>query len=90
MRSDRPTATEWATAVPSGPPRPYPWWLQLSRSASPMMMPLRATQEAEPVTARFADEFGTVAAQAGNDVVDVVDGEHDAAYPEAWLPSARL
>src|SRR5437764_4640542 len=44
---------------------------------------LRATQEAEPVDVLvlrdLADEFGTVAAQAGNDVVDVVDGEHDAA-----------
>src|SRR5215211_2756803 len=44
---------------------------------------LRATQEAEPVDVLvlrdLADEFGTVAAQAGNDVVDVVDSEHDAA-----------
>src|SRR2546423_11207682 len=36
---------------------------------------LRATQEAEPVDVLvlrdLADEFGTVAAQAGNDVVDV-------------------
>src|SRR5438067_12621374 len=43
----------------------------------------RATQEAEPVDVLvlrdLADEFGTVAAQAGNDVVDVVDSEHDAA-----------
>src|SRR5919109_1558819 len=30
----------------------------------------------------LADEFGAVAAQAGNDVVDVVDGEHDAAYAQ--------
>src|SRR3712207_6479446 len=48
--------------------------------------PLRATQEAEPVAVLvlrdLADEFGTVAAQAGNDVVDVVDSEHDAAYAE--------
>src|SRR5437762_4029940 len=47
---------------------------------------LRATQEAEPVDVLvlrdLADEFGTVAAQAGNDVVDVVDGEHDAAYAQ--------
>ena len=37
---------------------------------------LRATQEAEPVAVLvlrdLADEFGTVALQAGNDVVDVV------------------
>src|SRR5438067_11120631 len=48
--------------------------------------PLRATQEAEPVDVLvlrdLADEFGTVPAQAGNDVVDVVDSEHDAAYAQ--------
>src|SRR6195256_6931616 len=47
---------------------------------------LRATQEAEPVDVLvlrdLADEFGTVGAQAGNDVVDVVDSEHDAAYAQ--------
>src|SRR3954463_4621980 len=47
---------------------------------------LGATQEAEPVGVPvlrdLADKFGTVAAQAGNDVVDVVDSEHDAAYPQ--------
>src|SRR6476646_4200272 len=46
----------------------------------------RATQEAEPVDVLvlrdLADELGTVAAQAGDDVVDVVDGEHDAAYAQ--------
>src|SRR3954470_14700008 len=45
---------------------------------------LRATQEAEPVDVLvlrdIADELATVAAQAGNHVVDVVDSEHDAAY----------
>src|SRR4051795_3436883 len=44
---------------------------------------LRATQEADPVDVLvlrdLVEEFGTVAAQAGNDVVDVADGEHDAA-----------
>src|SRR5215217_972104 len=47
---------------------------------------LRAAQEAEPVDVLvlrgLSDEFRTVAAQAGNDVVDVVDGEHDAAYAQ--------
>jgi hypothetical protein len=51
-----------------------------------MMMPLRATQEADPVAVLvlrdLADKFGTVAAQASNDVVDVVDSEHDAAYAQ--------
>jgi hypothetical protein len=49
---------------------------------------LRATQKAEPVDVLvlrdLADEFGTVAAQAGNDVVDVVDSEHDAAYASVF------
>src|SRR5215213_5117478 len=44
---------------------------------------LRATQEAEPVDVLvlrdLADELGAVAAQAGDDIVDVVDSEHDAA-----------
>src|SRR5215216_5613201 len=48
---------------------------------------LRATQEAEPVDVLvlrdLVEEFGTVAAQPGNDVVDVVDGEHDAAYAQS-------
>src|SRR3954447_15360195 len=47
---------------------------------------LRATQEAEPVAVLvlrdLADELGTVRAQAVNDVVDVLDGEHDAAYAQ--------
>src|SRR4051812_44263797 len=47
---------------------------------------LRATQEAEPVAVlvlrELADERCTVAAQAGNDVVDVLDGEHDSAYAQ--------
>src|SRR5215218_2497410 len=47
---------------------------------------LRATQEAEPVDVLvlrdLVEEFGTVAAQAGNDVVDVIDSEHDAAYAQ--------
>src|SRR3954454_17707315 len=51
-----------------------------------MMTPSGATQEAEPVDVLvlrdLADEFGTVAAKAGNDVVDVVDSEHDAAYAQ--------
>jgi len=48
---------------------------------------LRAAQETEPVEVLvlrdLADELRTVAAaQAGNDVVDVIDGEHDAAYAQ--------
>src|SRR3954467_9194458 len=47
---------------------------------------LRATHEAEPVDVLvlrdLVEEFGTVAAQAGKDIVDVVDSEHDAAYAQ--------
>src|SRR3954447_2874746 len=47
---------------------------------------LRAAHEAEPVDVLvlrdLVDEFGTVAAQALDDVVDVVDAEHDAAYAQ--------
>jgi hypothetical protein len=32
----------------------------------------------------LADEFATVAAQARNDIVDVVDSEHDARMPSAF------
>ena len=44
--------------------------------------PLGAADVAEPVAVlvlhQLADEFGAVSAQAGNDILDVVDGEHDA------------
>src|SRR5205823_7902602 len=69
-----------------GPPPAAP----MEVSAEPLGQPdddaLRAAQEAEPVDVLvprdLADEFGTVAAQAGNDVVDVVDSEHDAAHAQ--------
>ena len=45
-----------------------------------------AADVAEPVRVlvlhHFADQFGAVGAQARDDVVDVIDGEHDAADPE--------
>jgi hypothetical protein len=44
--------------------------------------PLGAADETEPVAVlvlrHLADEFGAVSAQAGNDVLNVFDGEHDA------------
>src|SRR4051794_12621637 len=47
---------------------------------------LGATHEADPVDVLvlrdLAEELGTVAAQAGDYVVDVVDREHDAAYAQ--------
>src|SRR5262245_32215048 len=53
-----------------------------------MMMPSGPRQEAAPVDVLvlrdLADELGTAAAPAGNDVVDVVDGEHDAAYASVF------
>jgi hypothetical protein len=47
---------------------------------------LGAADEAEPVgvlvLGDLADELGAVVAEAGDDIVDVVDGEHDAADAE--------
>src|SRR5690606_19150308 len=46
----------------------------------------RTPQEAQPVDVlvlgKFADKLGAVVAQAGDDVVDVLDGEHYATYTE--------
>src|SRR3712207_9209141 len=48
--------------------------------------PLGAADEAEPVAVlvlrHLADELGAVSAKAGNDVLDVVDGEHDSTYAQ--------
>jgi hypothetical protein len=45
---------------------------------------LGAADVAEPIAVlvprHLADEFGAVGAQAGDDVLNVVDGEHDATY----------
>src|ERR687895_1066874 len=69
-----------------GPPPPAPMEVSAELFGQSDDDALRATQEAEPVAVLvlrdLADEFGTVAAQAGNDVVDVIDGEHDAAYAQ--------
>src|SRR5215218_4221951 len=47
---------------------------------------LGAADVAEPIHVlvlhHFADQFGAVGAQARDDVVDTIDGEHDAADPE--------
>jgi hypothetical protein len=47
---------------------------------------LGTSNVAEPILVlvlrHAANELGAMLLQAGNDVVDVVDGEHDAAYPE--------
>src|SRR5258706_8907168 len=47
---------------------------------------LRAADVAEPIRVlvlhHVADQFGAVGAQARDDVVDVINGEHDAADPE--------
>ena len=59
--------------------------LQFSCSANAMMMPSgpRITEAKELlVLVDLADEFAAVGVQAGNNVVDVFDGEHDAPYPQ--------
>src|SRR5215204_1992282 len=47
---------------------------------------LRAPNVAEPILVlvlrHLANELGAMLLQAGNDVVDVVNGEHNATYPE--------
>jgi hypothetical protein len=47
---------------------------------------LGAADVAEPIRVlvlhHFADQFGALGAQARDDVVNVIDGEHDAADPE--------
>src|ERR671911_657336 len=87
VRADRLTATEraMASAVRGTPPPP-----RMEVSAELLGQSdddaLGATQEAEPIAVLvlrdLADDFATVAAQARNDVVDVVDSEHDAAYAQ--------
>src|SRR5918992_2211114 len=81
-----PTAPRDKGGAPGrGHPRPHPW-----TSAELLGQPdddaFGATHEAEQVDVLvlrdLADEFGTVAAQAGDDVVDVVDHEHDAAHAQ--------
>src|SRR5215216_2446795 len=84
VRADRLTATERAMASTGpGPPPAAPMEVSAELLGHSDDDALRAMQEAEPVDVLvlrdLADEFGTVAAQAGNDVVDVVDSEHDAA-----------
>src|SRR5918992_3639558 len=87
VRADRLTATERAmvSTVP-GPPPAAAMEVSAELLGQSDDDALRATQEAEPVDVLvlrdLADEFGTVAAQAGKDVVDVVDSEHDPAYSQ--------
>jgi hypothetical protein len=76
VRADRLTATERAMAstVRGRPGRTMEVSAELLGQSDDDA--LRATQEAAPVDVLvlrvLTDEFGTVAAQAGNDVVDVV------------------
>ena len=55
---------------------------------------LGAAEVAEPIAVlvlhHLADEFGAVGLQAGNDVVDVVDGEHDATHAQRVHRCVRL
>src|SRR5437879_518192 len=54
---------------------------------------LRAADVGEPIRVLvwhyFADQFGAAGEQARDDVVDVIDGEHDAADPECVHRSVR-
>src|SRR5207237_5556661 len=54
---------------------------------------LGAADVGEPIRVlvlhHFADQFGAVGEQARDDIVDVIDGEHDAADPECVHLSVR-
>ena len=47
---------------------------------------LRATDITEPIAVlvlhQLANQFGTVGAEPGNDIIDVFDGKHDATYAQ--------
>ena len=47
---------------------------------------LRATDITEPIAVlvlhQLANQFGTVGAEPGNDIIDVLDGKHDATYAQ--------
>src|SRR5215211_7574115 len=81
-RASRPTAP---TSRKGGAPPP-PGAHSAELLGQPDDDALGATHEAEPVDVLvlrdLAHEFGTVAAQASDDVVDVVDHEHDAAHAQ--------
>src|SRR5207248_4262247 len=74
--------TSWVPpSTVRGRPRPAPMEVSAELLGQSDDDALRATQEAESVDVLvlrdLADEFGTVAAQTGNDVVDVGDSERD-------------
>src|SRR5437763_3856788 len=82
--ASQPPSGQWP--VPSGPAPGRPMEVSAELLGQSDDDALGATQEAEPVDVLvlrdLADQFGAVAAQAGYDVVDVVDSEHDAAYAQ--------
>lgn len=63
-------------------------------SASSTMIPLRAADVAEPVAVlialQLADELRAAGSQAGDDGVDVFDGECDVAIPGVLAGACRL
>jgi hypothetical protein len=79
-------SSQTATSCPQGRPAAAPMEGSAELLGQSDDHALRATQEAEPVDVHvlrdLANEFATVAAQVGNDIVDVVDSEHDAAYAQ--------
>src|SRR5207244_12552918 len=82
--ASQPPSGQWP--VPSGLPPAAPMEVSAELLGQSDDDALGATQEAESVDVLvlrdLADQFGAVAAQAGYDVVDVVDSEHDAAYAQ--------
>src|SRR5919107_5088020 len=82
--ASQPPSGRWS--VPSGGPPAHPMEVSGELLGQSDDDALRAAQEAEPVDVLvlrdLADQFATVTAQAGNDVVDVLDSEHDAAYAQ--------
>ena len=65
-----------------------------SNRASTMVFVHTDIHVAEPIAVlvlpQLANEFGAVGVQAGKDVLDVVDGEHDATYAQRVRRCVRL
>ena len=55
---------------------------------------LRATDITEPIAVvlhQLANQFGTLGAEPGNDIIDVLDGKHDATYAQrVWRSAVRI
>src|SRR5215218_4480289 len=82
--ASQPASGRWP--VPSAPPPAAPMEVSSELLGQADDDAFRATQEAQPVDVLvlrdLVDELATMVAQAGNDIVEVVDSEHDAAYAQ--------